>query len=317
VMLQQVQHQKEGTRFLQRFVEGGLTSPVLLLGNDGVGRRFSVLCAIREAFCVGTRKPDCECPSCYQILRKVHTDVFVHEAGEKDIGIEEVRTIIAEARNYPTAASIRCFVIDGADRFTVAAANAFLKTLEEPPARARFFLLAESPEHVLPTIRSRCGGIRYTTLPEEFVLSELHRYEPDAAKALVYARMGEGSVGTAIRYWGSGRVALRDQVLRVLQLALGRDLPSLFALVDTMDQDLVLALKFLGQILHDVLIVRVDPMRVINVDRVEGINAMGSKATVQVWSKLAQKVRALQAQYRTTRLHLPFHFKTIIIESFI
>jgi len=315
-MLQQVQHQKEGTRFLRRFVEGGLTSPVLLVGNEGVGRRFSVLCAIREAFCVGTREPDCPCPSCYQILHQVHTDVFVHEAGEKDIGVEEVRGIIEEARNYPTAADIRCFVIDGADRFTLAAANALLKTLEEPPARARFFLLAESLEHVLPTIRSRCGGIRYTPLPEDFVLSELHRYEPNDAKALVYARMGEGSVGSAIRYCGSGRLTLRDQVFRVLQLALGKDLPSLFALIDTMDQDLVLALKFLDQVLHDVLIVRVDPMRVINSDRVQDLIAMGQTPT-QVWATLAQKVRALRAQYRGTRLHLSFHLKTILIEPFI
>ena len=315
-MLQQVQHQKEGTRFLRRFVEGGLSSPVLLLGNEGVGRRFSVMCAIRETLCVGTREPDCQCAPCYQILRKAHTDVFVHAAGEKDIGIEEVREIIAEARNYPTAADIRCFVIDGADRFTIAAANAFLKTLEEPPARARFFLLAESSEHVLPTIRSRCGGIRYTNLPEDFILSELHRYETDAAKALVYTRMGEGSVGLAIRYWGSGRLALRDQVVKVLQLALGRDLPSLFALVDTMDQDLVLAIKLLEQVLHDVLIVRVDPMRVINLDRVEDLTAMGQKATVQVWSRLAQKVRALQVKYKATRLHLSFQIKTLLVESF-
>lgn len=246
----------------------------------------------------------------------MHSDVFVHApAEEKDIGINEVRSIIDEAKNYPTA-DFRCFIIDGADRFTGAAANAFLKTLEEPPARSRFFLLAESADRVLPTIRSRCGRVRYNLLPEAFVISVLHQYEDDS-KALIYARMGEGSVGRSIRYSVSGRLGLRDQVMKVLQLALERDLPSLFGLVDSMEQDLVLALKFLEQVLHDVLIVRVDPTRVINVDRVSELSAMQDKATVNVWSVLARRVRALQNQYRTTRLHLPFQIKTVLVESFI
>jgi hypothetical protein len=83
-----------------------------------------------------------------------------------------------------------------------------------------------------------------------------------------------------------------------------------------MDQDLVLAIKLLEQVLHDVLIVRVDPMRVINLDRVEDLTAMGQKATVQVWSRLAQKVRALQVKYKATRLHLSFQIKTLLVESF-
>lgn len=315
-MLSQVQHQTEATRFLQRFVEGRLVSPVLLLGPEGVGRRFSVIQAIQEVFCQGPKEPGCVCAACYQVLRGIHRDVIVLQAGESDIGIDEVRGLIAEAQNYPTEADIRCFIIDGADRFTPPAANAFLKTLEEPPAHARFFLIAESAEYVLPTIRSRCGSIRYHPLPEAFVLSVLHQHEDDA-KALVYARMGEGSVGLAVGYWGSGRLALRDQVLRVLQLAVERDLPALFSLVDAMDENLVLALKLLEQALHDVLIVRVDPKRVVNVDCVDALTTMAKKASVKVWSQLARKVRALQSQYRTTRLYLPFHFKTILIESFI
>jgi DNA polymerase-3 subunit delta' len=315
-MLSQVQHQTEATRFLQQFVEGRLVSPVLLLGPEGVGRRFSVIHAIQEVFCQGTKEPGCACASCYQVLRGIHRDVVVLQAVESDIGINEVRGLIAAAQNYPTEADIRCFIIDGADRFTQPAANAFLKTLEEPPAHARFFLIAESAEYVLPTIRSRCGSIRYHPLPEAFVLSVLHQHEEDA-KALVYARMGEGSVGLAVGYWGSGRLALRDQVLRVLQLAVERDLPALFSLVDAMDENLVLALKLLEQALHDVLIVRVDPKRVVNVDCVDVLTTMAKKSSVKVWSQLARKVRALQSQYRTTRLHLPFHFKTILIESFI
>lgn len=315
-MLAEVLHQKEGVRFLRRFVEGGLTSPVLLVGPAGVGRRFSVMQAIQESFCTGTKENGCTCYSCFILPQGTHPDVVRVDAGEKDIGIDDVRELIAQAKDYPSSASIRCFVIDGADRFTGPAANAFLKTLEEPPARSRFFLLSETIDQVLPTIRSRCGFIRYAALPEAFVLSVLHRYETDA-KALVYARMGEGSVGSAIQYWASGRLGLRDQVLKVLQLALDKDLPSLFAAVDAMDKDLALSLKFLDHLLHDVLIIRVDPSRVINVDRSDTLKEVERQFSPKILIRLANRVRALQSQYRSTHIHLPFHLKTILVDSFV
>jgi DNA polymerase-3 subunit delta' len=246
----------------------------------------------------------------------MHSDVVLLEAGEKDIGVDEVRTLVAEAQKYPSDGDRRCFIIDGADHLTGPAANALLKTLEEPPAASRFFLIAESAEYVLPTIRSRCGRIRYHPLPEPFVLSVLHQHDSDA-KALVYARMGEGSVGRAIYYWGSGRLALRDQVMKLLHAAVERDWPSVFSLVDSLEKDVPLALKFLDQVLHDVLIARVDLGRVINADCVDGLAVMEKKVPVTVWSQLARRVRALQVQYRTSRLYLPFQIKTILIESFI
>ena len=317
-MLTEVRHQDEGVRFLRRFVEGRLVSPVLLIGDEGVGRRFSVMKAIQEAFCLADRQPGCQCYSCLVLPQGLHPDVtLLYPEGESSIGVDEVRDVVAQAKDYPTVGAYRCFVIDGADRFTPPAANAFLKTLEEPPARSRFFLLSEFSDQVLPTIRSRCGRIQYGQLPEEFVLSVLHQYETDDAKALVYTRMGEGSIGRAIRYWGSGRLGLRDLVVKVLQLALDRDLPSLFASVDKMEQDLVQALKFLEQLLHDVLIARVDPMRVIHADKTDEILDMAKRAGLPAWVKLSGKVRALQSQYRSTKLNLSFHVKTILVESFI
>ena len=210
-MLADVRHQTEAVRYLRRFVDGALTSPVLLVGASGVGRRFSVQQAVSEAFCMGERAPKCDCYSCLTIIQGTHPDFVTLTADSKDIGVDAVRDLTAKARDYPSVASMRCFLIDGADRFTVPAANALLKTLEEPPAKSRFFLISETSEQVLPTIRSRCGQLRYNRLPEAFVLSVLLQYEHDDAKALVYSRMGEGSAGNAIQYWGAGRLSLRER----------------------------------------------------------------------------------------------------------
>ncbi len=316
-MLTAVQHQDKAAKYLRRFVEGNLVSSTLLVGNEGVGRKFSVLHAVQEVFCSENKTPDCSCYSCSAVLRGAHPDLTVLQAGDSTIGVDAIREITERSKAYPSSAPVRCFLIDGADRLTVPAANAFLKTLEEPPTLSRFFLLAEVYDQVLPTIRSRCGCIHYSALPEAFIVSVLHQYAGDDAKALVYARMGEGSVGNAVQYWGSGRLGLRDQILKVVQLSLDRDLPAFFAAVDAIDQDLPLALKFLEQVLHDVFMVRVDPMRIINVDRTDDIRSMSARAPVKVWASLANKVRALRTQQRTTYIYVPFHLKTVLAESFV
>jgi len=316
-MLAEVQYQAEGVRFLRRFVEGQLVSPLMLVGPEGVGRRFSVIKAVQEAFCIGTHESGCPCSSCYTINKGIHPDVITLAAGEKDIGVDSIREIIDAAKNYPSVSNIRCFIIDGADRFTIPAANAFLKTLEEPPARSRFFLITRTTERVIPTILSRCGQVRYSPLPDTFVLSIVQRYEEDSVKALVYTRMSEGSVGNAIQYWGSGKLTLRDQILKTLLLAVEKDLPSLFSSIDAMNQDLSLALKFLEQVLSDVLIIHVDPTKIINTDRLDDLKKLEKKAILQVWAKIARKIKDLQIQYRMTRINISFHLKAVLIESFL
>ena len=316
-MLAEVQHQTRGTRLLRKFVDGALESPLLLLGPEGIGRRFSVEQAAQELFCEGTKQAGCPCSSCYMISRGNHPDVItLAPVGEKVIGINDVREILSEARSYPAAASLRCFILDGADRLSIAAANALLKTLEDPPARSRFFLLAEDRDRVLPTIRSRCGVVRYGLLPEAFVVSVVSVHATDDAKALVYARMGEGSVGRAIRYLGGGKLALRDQCLQVLHYAVERDLPAFFSAVDAMDSDLPLTLKLLSQLLHDVLIVRLDPMRAVHTDRLEDLQGLGQEAGLEVWATLAGKVQVLHNLRRVTSINLPFHLKTALVETF-
>jgi DNA polymerase-3 subunit delta' len=316
-MLDDVQGQAEPVRYLKKVAAQTLSFPLLLVGDEGVGRRFSVHQAIKEAFCTGTRTNACDCIDCYQLAKSIHPDLIsLAVVDDKDIGIDAVREIIEKASDAPSMAPMRVFVIDGADRFTVAAANAFLKTLEEPPSRARFFLLTESFDQVLPTIRSRCGKVAYGLLPEAFVQSVLHQYEKDDAKALVYSRMGEGSIGRAISYWGSGRLGLRDRVYKLLQLGLGGDLPALFSSLDGLKDDLVLGLRFLEHLLHDVLMVAHDPTRLINVDLTEDLARTRAAASVGVWARLSAGVKTLRDKQRTSSINVTFHVKTLFVDTF-
>src|SRR5690606_13632128 len=144
----------------------------------------------------------------------------------------------------PAQAPYKYLVIDGADRMTSAAANALLKTLEEAPSEVRFFLLAEDETKVLPTIRSRCALVRFQPLSEEFILHTLQQHTDDSTKALVYCRLAEGSVGRAVKFLGSGRLMLRDQMLTLFKIGSTGNIQQLFSAIDSVDEDLLQGLRF-------------------------------------------------------------------------
>ena len=291
-MLSDVKHQDEAVRFLRSLVEGRFNDPLLLVGEEGTGRRFSALQAVKEVFCQEGRAPDCSCPDCFKVDKSCHPDLTLVSASEdKWIKVETVRETLARSWDAPVVARCRFILIDGVDRMTPEGGNALLKVLEEPPPACRFILLAESYQRVIPTVRSRCGKISYQPLPDGFVRELLSQFEKDEVKAFVYARMGEGSVGRSVSYLGAGRLALRDRVLGLVQLALDGDIPSLFSTIDSIGSDLPLALRFVEHLLHDILLVSTNPDRMINLDQKETVQKLSGRAKLSDWVKLGAGAR--------------------------
>ena len=109
--------------------------------------------------------PDDACDSCAKISSGIHPDIITleREGAAQIIPIENVRNqIIARVAMPPHEARMRCFIIDEAAALAGPAANALLKTLEEPPARTMFLLATMAPDQLLPTIRSRCQRVMLT-----------------------------------------------------------------------------------------------------------------------------------------------------------
>lgn len=104
------------------------------------------------------------CEACAKIAAGIHPDVvtLVREGAAQIVPIESVRNqVIARIGLPPHEGLIRMFVVEEATAMAPPAANALLKTLEEPPARTLFVLCTTAPEQLLPTIRSRCQRIRF------------------------------------------------------------------------------------------------------------------------------------------------------------
>lgn len=313
-MLSDVRGQDQAVAYLRRVVDGHLVSPLLLVGEEGTGRKFSVMATIKEIVAAQRGKDSSEFT---QVEHGAHPDVTVVTApSDKEIGVDAMRDVVSQSLSYPTSAPCRFFIVDGADRLTIPAANAILKTLEEPPAISRFFLLAESYDRVLLTIRSRCGRVGFQKLNESFIFEQLSRFESDPDKALVYARMGEGSVGRAARYWSSNRILFRDSVLGLLLASSTGDFPSAFSSVDELAKELPLVLKFLCFLVHDVLVVRVDPQRAINQDVLDDITAMRNRAKDETWLQLWANLRTVWTRYESSYVNLAFQIKSALAASF-
>jgi len=113
-------------------------------------------------FCDSGAEACGECRGCAGVRNRVHPDIAWVEPQKKSrlISIDQVRELRGMIFQTSFSGGWKACVMSGADRLSAEAANAFLKTLEEPPPRSVFFLLTDSPEFLLPTVISRCQRIR-------------------------------------------------------------------------------------------------------------------------------------------------------------
>jgi DNA polymerase-3 subunit delta' len=164
--------QAQGVTLLQRSLERGRLGHAYLF----TGHRQEELEALARTLAktLNCRKPvrghrgagiDCcdECPVCRKIDEESYGDVhWVRpESKSRVITIDQMRDLMREIQLKPAEAAYKVALVVGADRLNVQAANAFLKTLEEPPSRSVLVLLSTEPQRLLETILSRCLRLNF------------------------------------------------------------------------------------------------------------------------------------------------------------
>jgi len=161
--------------FLRRSLAGGrLAHAYLFLGDDAevlAEAAATLACLLNceaptERASNGRSLQACgHCSTCRRILHRSHPDVvWIHPQNKmRQIDVEQAREVIHQISMKPSEAAHKVAVFVGADRLNTAAANAFLKTLEEPPAGSMILLLSTDPERLLETILSRCQRLNFGT----------------------------------------------------------------------------------------------------------------------------------------------------------
>jgi DNA polymerase III delta' subunit len=173
---------------LQRTIAHGRVPHALLFSGPAGAplhdAAIALACALNCKTAPGQGCTDCE--ACAKILQGIHPDVvtLVREGAANIVPIESVRAqVIARIGLPPHEADMRVFIVEEATAMAPPAANALLKTLEEPPPRTMFVLCTTAPEQLLPTIRSRCQRVRFA--------SGRAVESADPARAQRIARLGE------------------------------------------------------------------------------------------------------------------------------
>ena len=213
-------------RTLRTALTGGkLAHAYLFSGPRGSGKTSAAKILARCINCERgpTADPDNTCPNCRAILAGTAIDVLEIDAASNR-GIEDIRTIREAVKFAPSAMRSKVYIVDEAHMLTREGANAFLKTLEEPPPHVVFILATTEPEKLPPTILSRCQRYAFRRIPVATMIEQMRGIAAAESIAIDDAALG------AIAYRADG--GLRDALTMLEQVAAFADGPVDAATVD-------------------------------------------------------------------------------------
>jgi DNA polymerase III subunit delta' len=198
----------------------------LLHGPAGTGKRDAARAFAGELLARGAKDRE---NAKLRALHGSHPDLtWVAPSGAHEMLRRDVdEAVVAAASHTPFEARYRVFVLERADTLIEQAANALLKTLEEPPAYVVLLLLTDRPTQVLPTIASRCQPVRFDPLPAEQVAQSLTGIPEPTATACARLSLGDGEKARALAFGDGPRLrAAAERLARApLHRTTARDRP--------------------------------------------------------------------------------------------
>lgn len=203
--------------FRATIASGRMSHAYLLTGPAGSNKTSAAYAFAQAILC---EKNGCgECDDCVRVLRRRHPDVHYYAPeGAQGYLVEQIREIVSDVSLAPIRAKRKVYILNRVDLLGTQAANAFLKTLEEPVSGVVFILLGRTREGVLPTIVSRCQVVPFRHIPAKEaagILSQKVGVTPERARMAIEAC--DGSITQAISFAKSSeRTEFRARVMEVL-----------------------------------------------------------------------------------------------------
>jgi len=279
---------------------GKLSHAYLFYGIDGSGMKDTALALVEAIFCNGT--DGCgECPSCRKVAGLVQPDGAF-------IKIDQIRELQKELSYRPFEAPKKACIIEEADKMNISAANAFLKTLEEPSGDAILILLTTHVDAVLPTILSRCQQLRFPSLPTETIASQLREQGADEDSARIAAALAGGSIERAQEIVAGDWLQTRKSLLEKITALSPEEIIPLFAAAEeaAKDKDSAIHLvDLLNVFWRDVLLTQSGSSEIVNTDLSQLIRSVSERNSLnRVIEKLERIARTRQALTRNANPRL-------------
>ncbi len=218
-------------RLVRAADEGRLHHAYLLEGPEGVGKATFARWLAAYVNCEGWMRPCGSCRSCHLLAAGTHPDLIVvspdPDRATPIISVDQAHDLIRALQLQRHSARRRFVVLDPVDALNEEAANALLKTIEEPPEGTQFVLVTARVASLLPTLRSRSQRVRFGPVPE----AELEAWLAGRGLDGAMAAASGGSPGLALRL-AAGEAAARDALRGALLDAVGQPLGKAFALTE-------------------------------------------------------------------------------------
>ncbi|PIQ88591.1 MAG: DNA polymerase III subunit delta' [Candidatus Omnitrophica bacterium CG11_big_fil_rev_8_21_14_0_20_42_13] len=260
-------------------LEDRLSNAYLFLGPAGVGKKLVALNFAKLINCqsenAASGNPCDECPSCKKINSFQHPDIFfISPDSNGTIKIDSIRECIKRSFLRPYEARYKIIIIDEAESMHDEAANALLKTLEEPQKNNIFILISANEKRLLPTVISRCRRIKFYAQGAELIKKVLiDDYKMDEQKAHFISHFSEGRFGPAL--------AVKDtDVLRAKNALLDSFIAKRAKFKDK--KEAKYALNLFSGWLRDLLLLKIvgSKAAIINIDRRQELFSQKDKYTI-------------------------------------
>ncbi len=232
---QRILGQDQPKRIIQNALENNsVAHAYLFYGQESIGKKLTAVEFAKTLNCeVSGPKDNCgDCPSCRKIDQGIHPDFFFLEPEKSSpagrnafIKVEEIRELQKKLAYLPYEAKTKVVIIDGAETMNPQAANTLLKTLEEPPSSTILILISPNPYQLLPTIISRCQGVKFHLLSSDLVKRILQQTDPFEAEGFsekeldLRALRSMGRISRAMEEDIEATNNYREEILNLLEQA--------------------------------------------------------------------------------------------------
>ena len=294
--------------------DGNIPHALLFTGIGGVGKRstaslFSKACNC-EALTSGVPSsaldgiPCCRCRPCLKIESGNHPDIIHIAPSRNIIKISQIRDLCHTLSMKPYEAKMRVVMISEAQHMNLEAANALLKILEEPPEQTVIILTALNTVQLLPTIVSRCQEIRFGPISRNNLIRLLcDKQGAETTVAGMIAAMANGSISKAVAMSDDRWIRHRDWLIQELETLGSGSIRRVMAIAeklssrkDQLSDDLEVILTWL----RDLWMVRIDPEKIVNIDRTDAIRSISGSIPP---SALLSKITAVQNSQKALQTH--------------
>ncbi len=274
---------------------------LLITGPPNIGKSSVARFFAQYLNCQGESRPCGVCLSCRKTVSGNHPDIRIFDDDNNPLKIDQVRTLQRELSLSPLEGRYRVALLCNFERATTSAANALLKTLEEPASQVVIILTAPDPGNLLATIVSRCQVLTLRPLPDADVLDALqNRWQVLPEQAELLAQLAAGRLGWAVNALAdesfiARRAQYLDDLLDLLRMHRAERLTYAYG----MSRDTAALKEALTQwliIWRDLLLLRSGSQtRIINLDWLDALQNIAHRGSaVQAKEMVVRLQTALQ-----------------------